>query len=930
MANEFIARKGYIALEDSQITGSLSITGNITGSTFSGSFVGDGSQLGGVTTASYIEYNDIANKPALVSGSSQITYSGLTGIPSGIVSGSAQIAALGYATTGSNGFNGNQAITGSLTVTGQVIAQSLNVQQVTSSIVYSSGSNVFGSDLGNTQQLTGSVSITGSLTVNGAAAGTVRSVGLSSSTSGVTIGGSPITTSGSLTLAIATATSTQNGLLSSTDWSTFNGKQNALTNPVTGTGTSGQVAYFTGTSAISSESNLFWDASNDRLGIGTASPNAKLDIGSGDIYVRSGVVASNVLDSYNTTLTVRSNGTTAMFIDSSQRIGIGTTSPSQPLTVQAASNASTIALFGRSTDNASRIDFLTNGGASRLFTIALGSAVELYADANIPMTFATNNTERMRIAAGGSVGIGETSPSNGALSVKADWPSGYSTVKVYPSTALGSGGTAGYGIFDSNGSTRQAIFVANSTQAELNVTANKPLLLATNDAERMRITAGGFVGIRQTSPLAPLHVASEASSDDANVQRWDYAGSSAYQLILKQTVTSGVVRWNFSQINNSTTYNNVLVLDRGNVGIGTTNPAKLLTVGSSTASSGIGNNGIFVNIDGGAALTAKSGTSGVEVQVNAEGSTQGTIGTFSNHPLSIRTNNSNVMWFTTGGNVGIGTTSPGVKLDVNGTIRGTLFTVDGPNDGNFGYVASSWAGSTTYPTLFSDHADRWTMHINPHISYTQNGVNGFAGSMTGATVRMASNPAADSYWDIGVGTNGVGTDKFSIGRATIPFINITSTGNIGINTTSPSSRLSVNSTTANSTVVDVQGTSGQLFSVTDNLVGEIFAVSDISGIPILSVNSNGTVNIDDILTINGQNVFNVDPNAVGSTLLCARYDFQNAYASFGTVSGNALYPASIRSGFLSIDQAVSLSGTWRARGFESTGDGSVTVYQRIY
>jgi hypothetical protein len=51
-----------------------------------------------------------------------------------------------------------------------------------------------------------------------------------------------------------------------------------LTNPVTGTGTSGQVAYFTGTSAISSESNLFWDATNDRLGIGTNIPAYNLSI----------------------------------------------------------------------------------------------------------------------------------------------------------------------------------------------------------------------------------------------------------------------------------------------------------------------------------------------------------------------------------------------------------------------------------------------------------------------------------------------------------------------------------------------------------------------------------------------------------------------------------------------------------------------------
>jgi len=80
--------------------------------------------------------------------------------------------------------------------------------------------------------------------------GTVTSVGLSSATSGVTIGSSPVTTSGTITLAIATASGSQNGLLSSTDWTTFNGKQNALTNPVTGTGTNGTLPKFTGSTTI--------------------------------------------------------------------------------------------------------------------------------------------------------------------------------------------------------------------------------------------------------------------------------------------------------------------------------------------------------------------------------------------------------------------------------------------------------------------------------------------------------------------------------------------------------------------------------------------------------------------------------------------------------------------------------------------------------
>jgi hypothetical protein len=55
--------------------------------------------------------------------------------------------------------------------------------------------------------------------------------------------------------------------------------QSVITNPVTGTGSAGQVAYWSSSSAITGESNLFWDASNDRLGIGTATPATQLNVG---------------------------------------------------------------------------------------------------------------------------------------------------------------------------------------------------------------------------------------------------------------------------------------------------------------------------------------------------------------------------------------------------------------------------------------------------------------------------------------------------------------------------------------------------------------------------------------------------------------------------------------------------------------------------
>ena len=160
-----------------QSTGSYILTTNISGVT------------------EYDSYQNVASalQPYLSTGS----------IPSGTVSGSAQIVELGfattssvnekldtgsfnsytasmdartgsYATTGSNVFNGNQTISGSLFVTGSITALSASFTYLetiyqTSSIIFSSGSNILGDEAGDTQTLNGVVNIPlGNLNVTGA------------------------------------------------------------------------------------------------------------------------------------------------------------------------------------------------------------------------------------------------------------------------------------------------------------------------------------------------------------------------------------------------------------------------------------------------------------------------------------------------------------------------------------------------------------------------------------------------------------------------------------------------------------------------------------------------------------------------------------------------------------------------------------------
>jgi hypothetical protein len=89
------------------------------------------------------------------------------------------------------------------------------------------------------------------------------------------------------TFNLPTASAINRGALSSADWTMFNNKQNALTNPITGTGASGQVAFFNGTTTQAGDNGLFWDNTNKRLGIGTNTPASFLDV-NGQVMVGNG------------------------------------------------------------------------------------------------------------------------------------------------------------------------------------------------------------------------------------------------------------------------------------------------------------------------------------------------------------------------------------------------------------------------------------------------------------------------------------------------------------------------------------------------------------------------------------------------------------------------------------------------------------------
>jgi hypothetical protein len=107
----------------------------------------------------------------------------------------------------------------------------------------------------------------------------------------------PIATALGYTPANAATTLTINGvtydLSTSRSWTVSGG--------ISGSGASGQVAYWTGASAQSGSNNLFWDATNSNLGIGSNNVNALWKLGvSGNIQI-GGYLSFGVLNANNST-----------------------------------------------------------------------------------------------------------------------------------------------------------------------------------------------------------------------------------------------------------------------------------------------------------------------------------------------------------------------------------------------------------------------------------------------------------------------------------------------------------------------------------------------------------------------------------------------------------------------------------------------------
>ena len=168
---------GSTTLMSISSSGAVTVTGVISGSNaLTSSYSQNSELLDNLDSTSFVftsSFNTYSSSMSTRVSNTESTGSTLTSASASLNTASGSFSTRvtriegNYATTGSNVFLGAQTVCANITSTGTIIAQTLNVQQVTSSVVYSSGSNTFGCDLSNVQQFTGSVRITGSLSTIG-------------------------------------------------------------------------------------------------------------------------------------------------------------------------------------------------------------------------------------------------------------------------------------------------------------------------------------------------------------------------------------------------------------------------------------------------------------------------------------------------------------------------------------------------------------------------------------------------------------------------------------------------------------------------------------------------------------------------------------------------------------------------------------------
>ncbi len=507
-----------------------------------------------------------------------------------------------------------------------------------------------------------------------------------------------------------------------------------------------------------------------------------------------GGASDNAIDFYvcdrtqNNTVT---SGSTHTMTLNSGKVGIGTTSPSDHLTVQSrahiADAALTVSTFGDSTqsgENAKAIIYL--GTAHRAYPDSRsGKKCAIIADGidswgRNSLHFCLNNSvgsdsransasitdSRMVIQSAGNVGIGTTSPS--------------SKLHIHCGSTATSDGLFIGNDYESNNQVtflRLGLGVNNYAQISAHTELGDKTYLqfhtqsdtgTSNISERMRIDENGNVGIGTTSPSEKLDVNGNARmhgltlGNDGTLMIESITGGGGTETVILQTSIDNISladsnRYTYPTTS-SATDRKLMCLQPydGRVGIGTTSPSEKLHVngiirgGNAVIGSGGHNNDYAVF-----AYTGLGDTTNYALLQANDGTTY--LNSDSGKVLNFRIGNQSKMVINSDGNVGIGTTNPSTGLDVNGNFQSQFTRI-------FGRSSQGYIGHRNFLDDIESMGNTGsTYQYNYAVLVAANGNHRFNAS-----------------------------DVLSLCVQNSTKLTINSSGNVGIGTTSPNDKLEVN------------------------------------------------------------------------------------------------------------------------------------------
>ena len=294
--------------------------------------------------------------------------------------------------------------------------------------------------------------------------------------------------------------------------------------------------------------------------------------------------------------------------------------------------------------------------------------------------------------------------------------------------------------------------------------ANVPLKFYTNATEKFRINGSGNVGIGTTSPGAKLNVAGDILINSGEYISWGTVGATSIE---------GSTASNKLQFRTNSS-DRMIIDSTGNVGIGTTSPSEKLEVAGDIKAVDSSNRSITLNVGSSnqiiettGGLNIGAGTGSVRVTQFGQNSELTVDDSAQANKIVLK---SNGISYLNGGNVGIGTTSPGSTL-----------TVSGPSSNQFQIINSA-------------NNKSWRPNVNGNDFYiTESGV---------------SNPfVIQAGGKVGIGTTNPNRSLHVIGQVAID------------NSTSPSGGL----------LVSPDGTSNKVYSRTGNAASSAHPLDFISG-----------------------------------------------------------------------------------------------------